>query len=330
MTRRITAALVKGLARFGPQRLQLPSPRSQLEELYKLNRAEAIERLKSNCTLFCRMLDQLKSEFDALPDVGFGNFDRETEIRIDRAARELRENGVAFWPGFFDDEDFLAKLSQTCKWIRERSDELNVGYEVVIDPDSKWSYGPRHSGRSRAGFPPPGSPESTPAEMKALLQNAILNEVVARAFKTKAEPAHVISESLTPTSVYEEQWWHIDRVSEQAKIMVLASHVGERNGPMKIIPGSHRFAGPRQALDFIYYREGIDFCDVSTGLWKKQKKDIRMVTGDPGDCVFFNTSAFHANGRADEGERLTATIYYSSLSTPRNEFLKAFHPGHHI
>jgi ectoine hydroxylase-related dioxygenase (phytanoyl-CoA dioxygenase family) len=91
------------------------------------------------------------------------------------------------------------------------------------------------------------------------MNNSIFNEVVARAFKTAAVPSAVVPENVIRTTAYEYQWWHIDRVFEQAKVMILASDVGERNGPMKIIPGSHRFEGSRRTIEFSYFREGADF-----------------------------------------------------------------------
>jgi hypothetical protein len=47
----------------------------------------------------------------------------------------------------------------------------------------------------------------------------------------------------------------------------------------------------------------------------KKRNSVELVTGKPGDCVFFNTSVFHATGRADEGERLTVVTY------PRREMI---------
>jgi ectoine hydroxylase-related dioxygenase (phytanoyl-CoA dioxygenase family) len=112
--------------------------------------------------------------------------------------------------------------------------------------------------------------------------------------------------------------------------MVLASEVSRHNGPMKLIPRSHRFEGPRRLIDFGYFREGVDFSDVPISLIKKHRTSIELCTGKPGDAIFFNTSVFHAVGRADEGERLTATVYFQKISTPRNDFLNSIHPGYHI
>jgi hypothetical protein len=236
-----------------------------------------------------------------------------------------------FWRGFFTDPAFLAGLANICKTIRTWSDELNVGPSDVIDPVSGWYYQSRNdSGRSRAVFPAPGKTLPTTPEITAFLQNAILQEVVSRAFKTPAKGETVIPENVLPTRAYEEQWWHFDRVYEQAKIMVLADEVTERNGPMKIIPGTHQFSGQRRLLEFNYFSEGADFSDVPISLVKKHREAVELCTGKPGDVVFFNTSAFHATGRADDGERLTATLYFLKLSTPRNKFLDSVHPGYHI
>ena len=293
-----------------------------------MDRAAATERLKTDYKLFGDVMDNLAAEFDAKPDVKFSTFDKTTEERIDRAAYELRENGVSYWRGFYTDSNFLAKLSNICKTARKRADDLNVNRIEVTDPESGWVYyADRPSGRSRALF---REAQITTPEITGLLQNLILQEVISRAFKTPSKAQAAIAESIIPTNAYDQQWWHIDRIKEQAKIMVLASDVTEANGPMKIIPGSHKLKGSRRLLDFSYFSGGIDFADVPSGLIRKHREAVQLCTGASGDVIFFNTSTFHANGRADEGERLTATTYFLSLSTPRNDFLDSVHPGYPI
>lgn len=284
------------------------------------------ERLMNDFDFFCATIARSEAEAAGLPERTFRVFDETTEATVAQAVRNLRDDGFHIWRGFLSAAR-AEELAALARSTRTRSAELDFGMKQVIDPETGWSFLKPKSGRSRATLALDGSC-FLPGCVDALCRDDRLLEAVERSYRCRTSATWVCLEHLSPCTNQLMQWWHIDRVMDQCKALVLLNDVAEGNGPMLLARRSHVFAGPRRAIDFIYFREGPDFSDVPASL--AFAHETVPTIGKAGDLVLFNTRAFHATGRADAGERVTATLYFASLDTPLNRLLSGHHPGHWV
>lgn len=284
------------------------------------------QKLMNDFGFFCTMLAEAEAEGRSRPDRSSRTFDETTEAELAKAVTGLQDDGFHIWRGFLP-SDQVEALRTIAYSTRPRSAELAFLTKQVTDPETGWSYLKPKGGRTRATLALDGSC-TLPDSVNSLCRNERLAEAVERTYRCQTAPTFVCFEHLLPCSEQLMQWWHIDRVMDQCKALVLLNDVEEGNGPMLLARRSHIFTGQRRAIDFIYFREGPNFSDVPA--YVAFEHETVPTVGKAGDVVLFNTRAFHATGRATEGERLTATLYFGALDTPLNRLLHRYQPGHWI
>lgn len=109
--------------------------------------------------------------------------------------------------------------------------------------------------------------------------------------------------------------WHCDTWKNEIKLMLFCSNVNEENGPLRVIPGSHKiFLNPvkldytKKILSTIYpskfdsdklFFELNDFNDKS-----------KVITGLKGDLAIFNTRCLHRASLISKGNRKVIWVYF--------------------
>lgn len=299
-----------------------------LSQLYGMPRAEAIRLLETNYEVFCNAVEEVYAS-SPLPPVTPAD-DTPGERAVAMMAQQLRDAGFTAYRGYFRDEAALEAARGVSRWVRERADQLDVQDENVLDEENNVLLWQRAlPGASRASFridalPPALQPFGGDAVLERVMQLAIHND------RFTIQPALMVVDNMRPTTVHEFQWWHYDRLRDQYKVMILLDDVTPEKGPMKIVPGTHRFHPERRIMDFGMYAAGLDYGDVSYSLYSRLRERTLELTGKAGDIFIFDTRAFHAHGRCSAGERMTATLYYNGLDTAPNRFWNDFAPGRTI
>ena len=294
-----------------------------------MERSEAISLLHNDYHLFTATLDELEAR-TALPPI-VDDASSPGAALLTRTAKTLREEGVAVCRNLFSDAALLENGRAYSRLVKERADLLDVGLEDKLDEELGGLMWRRLMARSnsRISF----NAKQVPTIFLPLVENTFLPLVIALAAGVTdlVKPALLIVDNLQPTREHDFQWWHFDRLSDQYKAMVLLGPVDEGNGPMKIIPRSHRNERRSRILDFAFYAQADQYDgEIGYGLIDRMRKDIVLCTGEPGDVFLFNTRAFHCHGRPDVEPRLSSTLYYTHPVTPLNLFFSNFRQDNQI
>jgi hypothetical protein len=255
------------------------------------------------------------------------------EQQVEAIVGELRQNGMAIWRGLFAEAELLGEVRSIleagfARWetiFGEQADSC----ESVTDPETHWTFvrgtkkyyeGDR---RTRVRYPY----LHTPPAIQRLRGDPRLREVVCRYYQLDAgEPYYILGEKLSPSPVGDS--WHIDRIMDQFKVMILLSDLGPEQGPMRYKLGTHQKPPPK--LDHFYYlffRDGHDYSYLSPKLAERAQGEERLALGRPGDCIFFDTTGVHAGTRCQAGERLALVFGFESIPSLRNRVLRSMDGG---
>jgi hypothetical protein len=255
------------------------------------------------------------------------------EQQIEAIVGELRLNGMAIWRGLFAEADLLGEVRSTldagfARWaaiFREKDDSC----ESVIDEETHWTfvrgtkqYFERYS-RTRLSY----NYDHTPPAIQKLRDDPRLREVACRYYQLDVGPCHyILGEKLSPSPVGDS--WHIDRIQDQFKIMILLSDVGPEQGAMKYKLGTHQKPPPKiDHFFYQYFRAGVDYCYVSPPLGDNAPGEDKLAVGCAGDCIFFDTTGLHAGTRCQAGERLALVFGFADVPSFRNRVLAPLSGG---
>jgi hypothetical protein len=119
--------------------------------------------------------------------------------------------------------------------------------------------------------------------------------------------------------------WHRDSMNPQFKAMIYLTDVDESNGPLEIIPGTHKFSTQRRLsrkglLSFDKQRLKEDEIEPI----EKDQGPRETITGRAGTVVIFESSTLHRGRPIELGERLALTNYYYPKNVKRKEVLDNF------
>ncbi len=260
-------------------------------------------------------------------------FQEAEEQQIEAVVKELRQNGMAIWRGLFADPNFLQEALSTLdedlsRWesiFREGDDSCeqvsDEGTQCVFyrGPKKKYEY----DRRTRVYYQSPRNHTS----IQKMRDDPRLREVVCRYYQLGVEPYQtVLGEKLSPSPIGDS--WHIDRIKDQLKIMILLSDVGPEHGPMRYKLGTHQKPPPKVDHFFYqYFRAGTDYAYVSPPLAELAQGEDKLALGSAGDCVFFDTTGLHSGTRCQAGERLALVVTFGDIPSLRNRVLTPLSGG---
>lgn len=119
--------------------------------------------------------------------------------------------------------------------------------------------------------------------------------------------------------------WHRDSMHPQFKALMYLTDVDESNGPLEIIPGTHKFSTQRRLS-----RKGLLNFDKQwlsedeIKLIEKDQGPRVTITGKAGTVVVFESSTLHRGRPIELGERLALTNYYYPENAKRKEIFDNF------
>jgi hypothetical protein len=258
------------------------------------------------------------------------------EQQIEAVVDELRRNGMAIWRGLFANPELLDGVRSTLdedfsRWeaiFRARDDSC----EEVFEEETRRTFrrGTKEyyecDSRTRVNY----SYDNTPNSIRRLRDDPRLREVVCRYYQLDAGRCnYILAEKLSPSPVGDS--WHIDRIQDQFKVMILLSDVGPEQGAMKYKLGTHQKPPPKiDHFFYQYFRAGVDYCYVSPPLGDKAPGEEKLAVGRAGDCIFFDTTGLHSGTRCQAGERLALVFGFTDVPSSRNRFLAPMAGGMHI
>lgn len=250
---------------------------------------------------------------------GNGVFSAEENRKISELAAELREQGMGVWRGMFKDQvEALRELAieplgrakaylhsgkvskeGTPKWDDEMSCEF-------------WGRDFTHKyGRSRAFYRNGASKMAPP--LRAHVDDARVHEVGRRCFGADVANGGALLEFLEPAPATGD--WHIDKIMDQFKIMVLLDDVKEENGAMRVKPGTlGLWSSKLKPMYHSIFVDGNEWCGVSEPLAQNLPQPTIHCTGKAGDTFFFDTMCLHTASQCTEGYRLVAVHYYTVMN----------------
>ncbi len=218
-------------------------------------------------------------------------------------AEEIKENGYTYFPNFID-EEHLSDLAQT---IRLHFSE----------PKKEFSY----KGDTRHY-----AIERTVSEVRFLSNDDQLrnigNQVMSRPLVNLFTLGNHLISGKKGTS---GGGWHRDSTNPQFKAMLYLTDVTESNGPLEIIPGTHKFSNlltfSRKGL-LPYNQQWLTEREITA--IENEHEDRVSITGKAGSLVLFESSALHRGRPIETGERLALTNYYYPENSNHEQILKNF------
>ncbi len=241
----------------------------------------------------------------------------------------LRSTGLAVWRGLFADPEFIAAgkaaLEEFSMKCAATFDGQPADVTMLQDPESGAVFNrASETMRTRTYFYGPG--DNAPPPIRRVLTDPNLQEVASRYFDRDTACQYVLAEKLQPGT---PDRWHMDRIVDQIKVMVLLTDVAMEDGPLRYKLTTHR---AQKALGEIYhetYRNGVSSAYPPDPLVSQLPGDIVFGTGKAGDAFIFDTVGVHSGTKCESGQRLGFVANYVG-ETPKTQFFNKMAPGRWI
>jgi len=185
--------------------------------------------------------------------------------------------------------DFTVTESGTKSWEDSRG--------IIFDIDEP-------KGRYRFGFPMTDERKNVlPDSVRYFSELVKVHEFVEDYYGSSVfvGKPYVMAEVMVPNGVVEN--WHIDCFRKGCKAFLYLNDVGEPQGPLRYVKGSHRtkelhwqiFRVGRSGLDQAYFDEESNSRFDSDGV---------LVTGSANTLLVFDNRGIHAGSKCSEGMRI--------------------------
>jgi len=242
--------------------------------------------------------------------------------------RPLAQTGVHVLRGFLNQEEIetgTALLRDIHARRRKvffsnpvpKGDHLKVEVEGIV----YWAQKPEE-GRTRAQW---YKPDIAPEFIQRLMNHPTLIHLFTEYYQASVSCSYVLAETLAPA--LQPQRWHVDRIMDQCKAMILLTDTEFHHGPLRLVAGTHQKPSFMDNLFFRYFLEGASAAYMEDSFVRRHgEKNIGYYTGTAGDCILFDTTAIHSGTLCQKEERLTFDITFEP-STEKNRFMKSVSSG---
>ena len=218
-------------------------------------------------------------------------------------AEEVKENGYAYFPNFIDEH----KLNSLVEIIRLHFSESRE--EFLYKGDT------RHYGI-----------ESTVPQVSFFSSDAQLLDIGSKVMSRQLINLFTLGNYLIAGNQGTSGGgWHRDSTHPQFKAMLYLTDVTELNGPLEIIPGTHKFSNLLRLnrKGFLPYNQQWLTESEITAIENEHGNRV-AVTGKAGSLILFESSTLHRGRPIEYGERLALTNYYYPKSSNHQQILKNF------
>lgn len=249
------------------------------------------------------------------------------EPEVVRVVEGLKRDGIARWPGMFD-EAWIEAARREVGEVLDRA----VALEPEIEPGGSIKDEITNAtlprgldpsfARTRAMFDHRDA-ERSPGTIAGLFEEPRLRHAVRGYYGTdRAWCSTVLAERLGVGRSADA--WHFDKLFDQVKVMILLEDCTEDQGPLRYKVGTH--ARP-EALDHFFHQsfrggpfDGLDWNYPPLPMVYKIPGEVVLGTGRAGDAIFFDTLGVHSGSLCLSGNRL-ALVTYFNVATPKNDAL---------
>lgn len=218
---------------------------------------------------------------------------------------QLREKGFAICRGWFDEQWVQTARAEMdgleTKWhqiFQDKTKRANVD-----DPESKGTFicgNYEQNKRLRVNFFQ-GQAEAAPSAIAGLLTDPRLVEIASRYFDSDTESSYVLAERLEPAPQGDR--WHVDRIVDQLKAMVLLTDVEQEQGPLRYKSQTHRVPEGMSEVYHRVFKNGVDEAYPDNELVDSMAGEVVYGCGKAGDCIIFDTLGIHSGTQCTAGFR---------------------------
>ena len=233
------------------------------------------------------------------------------EALVANRVSELCSNGIAICRGLFAETAWLNDAAN------EMTQLVEQWHQVFDSAPADMRRYDVNSGLSltRGNFQRDGRIRGTytdaktmPAAYRQVMQHPALQEIASRYFDADTSASYLLAEQLQPSQAGD--WWHIDRIVDQVKVMVLLTDCTLAHGPLRFKQQTHRHVTELQPVYFSIFRGGVDYAYPPGPLVDKIDGDIVFGTGKAGDAIIFDTLGIHSGMPCVEGVRQALVSTY--------------------
>ena len=247
--------------------------------------------------------------------------DTTREPKIVDAVEQLRNRGIAVIRGWLDEETIEAGRRQMLdienRWQELFGDRCDEEVNDIEDDQirARFNYGNYSiSGRRRAIFLAKNKSVAPPF-IRGIYENPELKEIASRYFDSDTESGYVLAERLEPSA--EPDKWHLDRITDQLKVMILLTDVDMDQGPLRYKMNTHRAPAGMDEMYYRVFQKGVSEGNPSESQVASMPGEIMYGTGKAGDCFVFDTVGIHSGTICNAGFRqaYVSTFYGQTRKT---------------
>lgn len=249
------------------------------------------------------------------------------ETVVEDIVRQLRETGFARWPGFLSAEQIASGNDEMerleAKWHEHFADACdNANVDDAASGATYTHINFAEYRRLRVNFlqSKVRKASSAPVLVGDLLACEPLSEVASRYFDHDTTTNYLLAERLEPSPKADN--WHIDRIVDQLKVMILLTDVTPDQGPLRYKLGTHR---PRPELMSVYHRmfgNGVSDGYLETELAERLSGEVVFGTGKAGDALFFDTLGVHSGTMCRADFRRAYVTTFTGKTRKTRQLLK--------
>lgn len=247
-----------------------------------------------------------------------------------KVVEELRVNGIACWPGLFNDPTILASAQKDAEMLINKSYATLENFPLKMGDVREPEFGHRFlrndplddMGRTRVrldGWSGNGDRSKWPVWMQAIYNDQRFLQVAKNRFGVPAPIKRCSIDESVP-SLY-PVGWHVDTVCDSVKSVILLTDCDISHGPMQYKIGSHRLnTNPIKQMYYYIFKHGDPYQYPGQSTWRQAPGEVMLATGKAGDCYFFDTRGLHATLPCTSGKRLVCFTAFTVQSF-RNKVL---------
>lgn len=154
-----------------------------------------------------------------------------------------------------------------------------------------------------------------------------LNRIVSDYMGIDTFPSDISFEKACAPLIYRDNdWWHIDNLTDQFKVMIIIKDMTEKDGPFKFIKGTHSNFSEQEKCRYhkMYALMGLGTQESNhfEETFAKKAYCAEAPILEAGDVILFDCKIQHSWDYAyDGGERKNILLSYFNLPTPKNIIL---------
>jgi len=239
---------------------------------------------------------------------------------------QLRERGFAILPTGFSDENIAA----TCAWVLKRHAdaksraaraERKTRQTAIAWNDGGITYEVEchGGGRTRLHFSTEALTRTDVPEVIRRFADlpdirALCGAYFART-RLIANLPYLIAEVIEPNTWIET--WHIDCIRPTLKVFLTLANVTEKQGPLRVVPGSHKVDAERHRLFYRICNGGLGHAYFDRPEFARYERAAVSLVAPANRFIVFDNRGVHAGSFVQSGLRIVLANGYRPVTANR-------------